>query len=307
MICSHHIRIVPAMIIAAAGLLGNSVQAETFVVEPGPASRIQALIDDVVADGDVIQLESGDFTVDAAITLEGRAIILRGTVGERGELATRLVGAGATGILGCRDGEGADTVLEDLVVTGGDIDLGGGLLINGAGPTVRRVHFIDNRASVFGGAVAIFGGTSAPLFEDCRFEDNRADLVAGGCLNGTAASPIYRRCSWSGNEVGLYGRAVYNQSGSLPTLEDCVVLGCCQVVPPFSFSDAGGNQVEGVCPDCAADFNCYGGVGAADLGLLLGAWGTRSPTYDLDGDGVVGGSDIGVLVSQWGDCQVFGR
>lgn len=307
MICNHHIRHLRSLVIATSVLLANTALAETFILKPGPGSSIQALIDGGVADGDVIQLEAGDFTVNAAITLGGRAIVIRGTVDDRGEPATRLVGVGETGILACRNGEGADTVLEDLVVTGGDIDLGGGLLINEASPTARRVHFIDNQASVFGGAVAIFGGASAPLFEDCRFDDNRADLVAGGCLNGTAASPVYRRCSWTGNEVGLYGRAVYNQSGSLPTLEDCVVLGCCQVVPPFSFSDAGGNQVEGVCSDCSADFNCYGGVGAADLGLLLGAWGTRSTTYDLDGDGVVGGSDIGVLVSQWGDCQVFRR
>ncbi len=280
--------------------------AETFVVEAGPASNIQALIDGVVSSGDVIQLEAGDFIVKSPIPLRGISIVIRGQVDTQGLPLSRLVGAGGTGILACRDGEGAATIFEDLVVTGGDIDLGAGLLINDADPTVRRVHFIANTASVFGGGVAVFGAVSAPLFEDCRFEDNRADLVGSGCLNGTSATPVYRRCMWSGNEVGLYGRAMYNQIDSFPTLEDCVVLGCCEVVPPQSYIDAGGNVLEATCDDCSGDLNCYGGVTAADLGLLLSAWGSKNPTYDLDGDGVVGGSDIGILASQWGECQISG-
>ena len=95
---------------------------------------------------------------------------------------------------------------------------------------------------------------------------------------------------------------MYNQSGSFPTLGNADVAGCCEVVPPQSFTDAGGNQIVPTCPTCPADFNCYQGVGAADIGLLLGAWGTSLPSYDLDGDGIVGGSDLGFLVGQWGVC-----
>jgi hypothetical protein len=300
-----HISIVSVCFVVIAGLLPAAASGEIFLVEAGSASAIQALIDDVVADGDVIQLESGDFLVESPITPRGLAIEIRGRVDARGVPVSRLVGGGGTGILVCRDGEGGSTRFEDLVLTGGDIDLGGGLLINGAGPTLRRVRFIDNRASIFGGGVAIFGASSSPLFEDCRFDGNQADLVGGGCLNGTDATPVYRRCEWNGNGVGLYGRAMYNQSGSFPSLEDCTVTGCCQIVPPGSFTDLGRNLVEPVCDECPADFNCYGGVGAADLGLLLGAWGTKDPTYDLDQDGVVGGGDIGALVSRWGPCDVF--
>ncbi len=283
-------------------LFGGAASAEEFVLSPGSGSRIQDLIDDQVAAGDTIRLEAGDFTVESTIRLRGRAIRLVGTTDAKGRVASRLVGAGATGILACRDGESAATVIEDLVVTGGDIDLGAGLLIDRASPTVRRVDFLDNRASVFGGGVAVFGAVSEPRFEACRFIGNQADLVGGGSLNGTDARPVYRDCFWSGNEVGLYGRAIYDQIDSLATLENCVVEGCCQVVPPESYTDGGGNQIEPVCDECRGDLNCYGGVGSADLGLLLGAFGTSIPTYDLDGDGVVAGGDIGVLISQWGAC-----
>jgi hypothetical protein len=277
--------------------------AETFRLEPGPASRIQELIDDVVVDGDEIILEVGDHSVGTVIDLKGRAITLRGEVDRFGRPVARLVGAGGTGILSCRSGETGETRIETLEVVDGDIDLGAGLLIVDSSPSLFGVRFIGNTASVFGGGVCIFGSASDPRFEACDFIDNRADLVGGGCLNGTNASPIYRDCFWSGNSAGLYGRGMYNQVDATPSLVGCEVDGCCDVVPPGSFIDEGENLIDPYCGGCRADFNCYGGVGSADLGLLLGAWGSTDPVYDLDGDGVVGGSDIGALVAQWGDCS----
>lgn len=283
-------------------MVGADAIAETFTLEPGPADRIQALIDDVVSDGDVILLEAGDHVVETVLDLRGRPITLRGASDRLGLPVARLVGAGGTGVLSCRSGESAATRIETLDVIGGDIDLGAGLLIVDSSPSLQGVRFIGNIASVFGGGVGIFGSESNPYFEDCDFIDNRADLVGGGCLNGTDASPIYQDCFWSGNSVGLYGRGMYNQVDATPALVGCEVDGCCDVVPPASFIDEGENMIEAYCGGCRADFNCYGGVGAADLGLLLGAWGSTDPVYDLDGDGVVGGSDIGALVAQWGPC-----
>ncbi|MFO0826845.1 MAG: hypothetical protein U0572_01740 [Phycisphaerales bacterium] len=47
------------------------------------------------------------------------------------------------------------------------------------------------------------------------------------------------------------------------------------------------------------DLDGDGSVGASDLGILLGAWGTSGPG-DLDGDGVVGATDLGLLLGAWG-------
>ncbi|MBL9140234.1 MAG: hypothetical protein JNK53_00075 [Phycisphaerae bacterium] len=55
-------------------------------------------------------------------------------------------------------------------------------------------------------------------------------------------------------------------------------------------------------PPCPADLNLDGSVSGADLGLLLGSWGTGD--FDLDGDGVVSGSDLGQLLAAWGPCPV---
>jgi len=54
---------------------------------------------------------------------------------------------------------------------------------------------------------------------------------------------------------------------------------------------------------CGADLNADGGVGSADLGILLGAWGGSAGPADLDGDGIVGAGDLGILLGAWGVCR----
>ncbi len=51
---------------------------------------------------------------------------------------------------------------------------------------------------------------------------------------------------------------------------------------------------------CPADLTHDGVVDAADLALLLGAWGGSS--NDLNGDGIVNGPDLAVLLGAWGPC-----
>jgi probable HAF family extracellular repeat protein len=53
---------------------------------------------------------------------------------------------------------------------------------------------------------------------------------------------------------------------------------------------------------CLADLDNDGVVGGADLGLLLGAWGTADAGADLSNDGAVDGADLGLLLGAWGLC-----
>jgi plastocyanin len=55
-----------------------------------------------------------------------------------------------------------------------------------------------------------------------------------------------------------------------------------------------------VPPKCnPGDFNCDNSVGGADLGLLLSAWGTFNPLYDLNDNGAIDGGDLGIFLSLW--------
>lgn len=51
---------------------------------------------------------------------------------------------------------------------------------------------------------------------------------------------------------------------------------------------------------CPADLDGNHLVNGADLGMLLGGWGTAS--HDLNGDGTVNGADLGILLGAWGSC-----
>ena len=51
---------------------------------------------------------------------------------------------------------------------------------------------------------------------------------------------------------------------------------------------------------CPEDLNGDGIVNGADLGLLLGAWGTDGG--DINGDGLTNGADLGLMLGAWGDC-----
>jgi hypothetical protein len=51
---------------------------------------------------------------------------------------------------------------------------------------------------------------------------------------------------------------------------------------------------------CPEDLNGDGIINGADLGLLLGAWGTNGG--DINGDGLTNGADLGLMLGAWGDC-----
>ena len=57
---------------------------------------------------------------------------------------------------------------------------------------------------------------------------------------------------------------------------------------------------------CVADLNGDRKVSGADIGILLGEWGTAGGMTgaDIDGNGTVSGSDLGAMLGAWGDCPV---
>ena len=61
------------------------------------------------------------------------------------------------------------------------------------------------------------------------------------------------------------------------------------------------NEANANCESpCPGDLNGDFVVNAADLAVLLGAWGTSAA--DLNGDGVVSAPDLGILLGAWGAC-----
>ena len=56
-------------------------------------------------------------------------------------------------------------------------------------------------------------------------------------------------------------------------------------------------------PACPLDLNGDGVIDAADLSLVLGAWGTDDEIADANGDGVVDAIDLSSILGAWGPCR----
>lgn len=54
-----------------------------------------------------------------------------------------------------------------------------------------------------------------------------------------------------------------------------------------------------ILPSLLGDMNSDDLIDGADLGLLLGAWGSADEAADLNADGVVDGADLGLLLGAW--------
>jgi hypothetical protein len=60
------------------------------------------------------------------------------------------------------------------------------------------------------------------------------------------------------------------------------------------------SAAQSACGTPNPDLDGDGSVDGADLGILLGGWGSVQPSLDLDGDGTIGGGDLGLLLASWG-------
>lgn len=73
--------------------------------------------------------------------------------------------------------------------------------------------------------------------------------------------------------------------------------------PNSFFNDSTGiDATLTIANPCLADLDLSGSVDAADLAILLGAWGTTEAAPDLDADGAVNASDLAILLGEWGLC-----
>ena len=178
---------------------------------------------------------------------------------------------------------------------------GGGMLNFLSSPTLADCTFTGNSAESYGGGMGNVASSST--LTDCTFTNNLAES-GGGMYNTSSSSPTLTDCTFTNNSAYYSGGGMGNSPSSSPTLTDCTFAECCQVDPPRSFIDLGGNDYDSWCDDCRADVNCRdNAVNAADLGILIGSWGTNDPQCDINGDGTVSAADLGLLIGAWGPCQ----
>jgi hypothetical protein len=106
--------------------------------------------------------------------------------------------------------------------------------------------------------------------------------------SGIAEPAVEWSADCNGDGVVDYGQI---RDGTFPDVNANGVPDCC-------------DQAES-CTPCPGDVTNGGTVDAADLSILLAAWGTNGQgefDTDLNGDGLVDGGDLALVLGGWGAC-----
>ena len=196
-----------ARFIVVLAFVVPAAQADTINV-PADYPTIQAAIN-AANTGDEVVVASG--TYNETINMMGKAITLRSTDPEDpAVVAATIIDAQQAGsVITCNSGEGLDTVISGLTVTGGFAEDGAGVKAFVTSPTLSRCVFVDNEANGDGGG--LFSVVGAPVVSSCRFERNVANR--GGALSGVASSITVTGAVFLGNLSGG-GGAVYLQESN---------------------------------------------------------------------------------------------
>jgi hypothetical protein len=237
-------RLLPVLIASAiASHFAATVAAAEVLRVPADHATIQGAIV-AASPGDEIRVAPGTYV--EVIDFLGKRLHIRSDSGPAVTRIEKPLAAG-TGIPGghpsspvvfFRTGETRDSILEGFTVAKGTgvfsplwacncdgYQLGGGIFIAGASPTIRGCRFRDNSCFTYfsrGGGIFTEGGS--PRIEHCQFIANHAGGAygrGGAIWVGSGAPEIYdcdvrlntNQCYWYGHGGGIW------VEGGSPTLE----------------------------------------------------------------------------------------
>jgi hypothetical protein len=289
--------------IRGGGALGsnNTIIHNKGVIE---ADKPTALTIDPQDFGDSFNEGTMRVTGSGTMVLAGGAFVNRGVVDIMPTRALHRTG-------GYSQTAGETRVNGVLTMSGGSYTQTGGLLGGDGGVT---------------GAVSVQGGSTSPSNAD-------GGPIGSLSVTGTYAQGAVGGCTI---DLGLEGNDVLQVSGAaqlggalqvrlvdpfvpivgqeftiLTAASINGVFGCVEFPNAVAgyfrvvYGPTSVKLVVDVLPPQEADLDFDGVVGASDLSVLLGSWGTAPCANevccpaDLDGDGIVGGADLGILLGSW--------
>ncbi len=207
-----------------------------------PGGSIQAAID-AASPGDVIEVPAGEYVEN--LDFLGKAVTVRG-VGPH----TVIRGNPGAPVVVFGTGEGPDSVLDSVTITGGEAPEGGGVWIDDCSPTVVRCTITGNRADSRGSGIMVRGAGAAPrLYNNVVSYNTRngsgdphgiqvsggAPLIVNNTIvrgdsngillsGGTEAVVLNNVIAWNGAKVGKEqrGRGICDFSGGSSVLRNNV-------------------------------------------------------------------------------------
>jgi len=195
----------------------------------GDFEWIQTALDEVPS-GSIIQLEEcvyGD-PGNRDLDFKGKAVTLRGLINNPEDCQIDIDCQGSPT---CQrrgfyfhSNEGADTVVEGILIKNGYADVGGGILCENSSPTLNNVYFSRNQATDDGGGLACVDHAS-PTLSGCLFDYCEAGDDGGGLYAYDWSSPMLNDCIFGWNKAADRGGGALFVVNSFPELTGCVFYG----------------------------------------------------------------------------------
>jgi len=203
--------------------LTSTALADTWTVDDDGKADFDNIQDAINAssNGDTILIAFGVY-YEVNISLEGKAITISGETFSNGSPAVIINGESLGTVFYCINGETENTVIENLIITGGSYVLGGGMICDSSHPTITNCTFSNNLAESYGGGM--FNSNSSPTLTNCIFKNNVGEVYGGGMYN-TESSPVITDCTFEFNVAAKSSNAggggMFNYEESFPIITNC--------------------------------------------------------------------------------------
>jgi hypothetical protein len=195
--------------------------AATLNVPSAAYPTVQSALNAADLAGDEIVVAAGTYT--EALDLLGKAVVLRSASGPALTTLRNPLGT----VIAVRSGEGRQTRIEGFTIRDGvgvedfrQLLLAGGLLVQGASPTIVDCIFTANSADLGAAALVIAG---SPLFDRCRFLQNEA-FTSSAVDTDLGSTAEFVDCRFELN-VGSFGGAITFARGSSGRVTGCHFVG----------------------------------------------------------------------------------
>lgn len=180
-------RAISGLLFCLAVTVSSFPPASAATINVVSGGSLQTAIDNA-SNGDTIVVGTGTYT--SPFNFKGKAITVRSTAPTNASVVanTKLVGPGDAPVVMFNHGESTTSKLMGFTISGGRWSHGGGIVCDGAGPTISDNRIIQNQATVNGGGIFV-SGSVPPVIVRNIIADNTAAGFGGGIYIGSTADP----------------------------------------------------------------------------------------------------------------------